>query len=152
MVRFSPFRTIPFIRHCFSLTLAISLSLYFSYSPVSLWPAPFLSCSRWWQVIRYLQAGSRERWKRTRWALLSTTEENHPQGPAAFCLLCDREHKLESHLQLTNYPILQTRSTVSSFLRGWKICKTLLIIAPSCILVSTVLSLRSNETFQWDNF
>lgn len=80
MVRFSPFRTIPFIRHYFSLTLAISLSLYFFYSPVSLWPSPFLSCFRWWQVIRYLQAGSRERWKRTRWALLSTTEENHPQA------------------------------------------------------------------------
>lgn len=86
----------PFIRHHFSLAPAVSV------------PCTLSTRSRWWQVIRYLQAGSRARWKRARWALLSTTEQNHPQACRVSSLREIEEHGLESHLQLTNYPISRT--------------------------------------------
>lgn len=125
VARSSPFGTIP-----------LHPSPFLSYSRCLCPLHPFLSRTRWWQVIRYLQPGSRARWKRARWALLSTTEQNPPAGLPGFVLTRDRgTRSLQSRLQLTNYPISRT-----SFSRGWKVCKIILI-------ASFLLSLKSSLIF-----
>lgn len=105
-----PFGTIPFIRHHFSLTPAASV------------PCTPFSPFRWWQVIRYLQARVSCKMEASPLGAIIDNRAKPPAGLPGFVLTRSRTRPSAAN-ELSNF----AGSTVSSFSRGWKVCKIILI-------------------------
>lgn len=99
-----PFGTIPFIRHHFSLTPAASV------------PCTPFSPFRWWQVIRYLQARASCKMEASPLGAIIDNRAKPPAGLPGFVLTRSRTSAAN---ELSNF----AGSTISSFSRGWKVCK-----------------------------